>query len=151
MNDPKPRLIALDFYDGPTEGFVREIEPGSTHFFRTVAWDERQDRRLYLLGRNQGRVFDELLELLAESDQIASGVVFIPAWNFDSAEREACANKVVEEGRRSLHSQAFLALGTNLLDDFEVVTPTQAQLKWAIDPAQLQSPGSLGDWIALGS
>jgi hypothetical protein len=150
MNVSNPIQIAISFYDGPTEGFVRGVESGFTHYFKAVAWDEGQDRRLYLLGRLEERVFDQLLALV-ETSQTISNEVFAPVWKFSDTDREALANKLVEEGRRSLDSPAFLVLGANLLNDFEVVAPTEPQLQRAISLAQLQSPGSLADWLALST
>ena len=149
MKISSPIQIALSFYDGPTEGFVRGVESGFAHYFKVVAWDDAQDRRLYVLGRVEERAFDQLAALLAETGQTISSAVLVPAWKFGDTAREALANKLVEEGRRSLVSPTFLVLGAGLLDDLEVVTPTEPQLKRAISLAQLQPPGNLGDWLAL--
>lgn len=149
MNASSPRLVAVGFYDGPTEGFVHGFESGFAHYFKAVAWDDEQDRRLYVLGRVQEHVFDRLVALLTEAGQTTSSAVLAPMWKFSNTEHEALANKLVEEGRRTLDSPTFLALGTSLLDDFEVITPTEPQLKRAISLGQLPSPGSLGEWQAL--
>ncbi|WP_157597907.1 MULTISPECIES: hypothetical protein [unclassified Rhizobacter] len=125
MKASSPRLVALGFYDGPTEGFVRGVESGFAHYFKAVAWDDDQDRRLYLLGRVEERVVDQLLALLAEPGQAISSAVFTPAWAFGDAQREALANKLVEEGRRTLNSPALVVLGSSLLDSWErLFSPT---------------------------
>jgi hypothetical protein len=144
-----PRLIALGFHDGPTEGFVRGVVSDLAHYFKAVAWDDEQDRRLYLLGQVEGYVVDQLLALLAEPGQTVSSAVLTPAWRFSDTEREALANKLVEEGQRTLNSPDLVVLGSSLLEDVEVVTPTEAQLNRAMALAQLKSPGNLGDWLAL--
>lgn len=149
MSAPSPRLVALGFHDGPTEGFVRGVVSGLVHYFKLVAWDDDQDRRLYLLGQVEPRVVDQLLALLAESGQTASRAVLTPAWKFRDAEDEALANKLVQEGQRTLSSPALVVLGSSLLEGFEVVDATESQLKRAVALAQLQVPGNLDDWLAL--
>jgi hypothetical protein len=149
MSASNPRLVALGFHDGPTEGFVRGLVTGYAHYFKVVAWDNQQDRRLYLLGQVEDRVVDELLALLEAPGQTISSAVFAPAWTFGDTELEALANKLVEEGQRTLSSPALVVLGSSLLEGFEVVNPTESQLKRAIALAQRQSPGNLGDWLAV--
>jgi hypothetical protein len=148
MSASSPRLVALGFQDGPTEGFVRGFVGSHAHYFKVVAWDDQQDRRLYLLGQVQVRVVDELLALLTAPGQTVSSAVLTPAWTFGDTELEALANKLVEEGQRTLGSPALVVLGSSLLDGFEVMKPTESQLKRAIALAQWQSPGNLGDWLA---
>jgi hypothetical protein len=102
-----------------------------------------------LLGQVEGCVVDQLLALLAKPGQTRSSAVLTPAWKFSDTEHEALANKLVEEGQRTLNSPDLVVLGSSLLEDFEVVTPTDSQLNRAMALAQLKSPGNLGDWLAL--
>lgn len=146
-----PRLVALSFYDGPTEGFIRGIGGDLVHFFKVVAWDEGQNRRLYLLGQVEVRIFEQLLATLAAPEQPTPGGMWTPIWKFQDIELEARANSAVEEGRSSLAAPAILALGESLLDDFEIVIPTEAQLVSAQALAHAGWPGNLSDWLALGS
>jgi hypothetical protein len=122
---------------------------GFAHYFKAVAWDDEQDRRLYLLGQVEERVVDQLLALLAESGQTTANAVLTPSWKFVDAESEALANKLVEEGWRTLNSPALVVLGSSLIEGFEVVSPTELQLNRAIALAKQQSPGNLSDWLAL--
>lgn len=149
MSVPDRKIIAIGFYDGPTEGFVRGLESDSVHYFKVVAWDDGQDRRLYLLGRVEGSVFDQVLALLGEMDQPRSAVL-TPLWRFDNAEREASVNQLVEAGRRALDSATQFALGLSLLGECEVVVPTKPQVELAFTLARLSTPGSLEKWLALG-
>lgn len=149
MEASNPRLIALGFYDGPIEGFVRGITSGLAYYFKAVAWDPEQDRRLFLLGQVEERVFEELLVLLAESGQSVSHPVLTPAWEFRDKEREALANMLVDVGRRALRTPSLVALGSSLLEDLEIVTPTASQLTRAMAYAQSLFPRDLGRWLAL--
>jgi hypothetical protein len=149
MEASNPRLIALGFYDGPIEGFVRGITSGLAYYFKAVAWDPEQDRRLFLLGQVEERVIEELLVLLAESGQSVSHPVLTPAWEFRDKEREALANMLVDVGKRALRTPSLVALGSSLLEDLEIVTPTASQLTRAMAYAQSPFPRDLGRWLAL--
>jgi len=46
---PFPRHFIFDWYDGPVSGLVECGPGGAVLAFRMVAWDDRQDRRIYVL------------------------------------------------------------------------------------------------------
>src|SRR5687767_80768 len=131
MGTSNIRLIALGFYDGPTEGFVLGIGGDLAHFIKVEAWDEDQNRRLYLLGGVEVSTFEQLLATLAATEKPTSEPMWLPSWKFHDIDLEARVNSIVEEGRRSLDTPAILALGESLLDAFEIVTPTEVQLAHA--------------------
>lgn len=149
MSLSSPKLIVLEFYDGPTEGFVRRVEYGLVYYFRTVAWDAQQDRRLYLLGIVDESVFVKLLGLLNERNPMMGKVVLTPIWEFDNSEQEIQANKLIEESQRTLNSPDLVVLGTSLLEDFEVLNPNEAQLRLAISLAQSGVRINLEEWFSL--
>lgn len=144
-----PKLVALGFHDGPTEGFLRGVVNGNAHYFKVVAWDDLQDRRLYLLGQLKEHVVDEFLSLVAAPDRTALSAVFVPNWTFGNTVLEARAEELVKAGRSTLSSPDLVVLGSSLLEGFEVVNPTESQLRWAKAFAQSPSPGRLADWLAL--
>lgn len=119
------------------------------YFFKVVAWDESQNRRLYLLGQVDKLALERLLATLPAKERSTSREVLVPSWKFDDVNAQAAANSIVEEGRRSLATSSTLALGENLLDAFEVWVPTEAQLESARALAKARWPGSLSDWMAV--
>jgi hypothetical protein len=151
MTTGNPRLLVLGFYDGPTEGFASGINGDLPYFFKVAAWDEGQNRRLYLLGQIPKPIYQELLAILTSVEQTSSDCIWTPSWKFDNVELEARVNSIVEIGRKSLDVPAALALGESLLDVFEDVIPTGAQLASAKILAQADWPGNLDDWLALGA
>jgi hypothetical protein len=151
MTVSNPRLLALAFYDGPTEGFVRGFGGDTTHFFRVVAWDESQDLRLYLLGQITQNIYQELLAILTRAGQPQLGDIWTPKWEFDDVALQSRANRIVREARSALDAPSVFVLGESLLEACKVVTPTQAQLESAKALVQLDWPGSLADWLALRS
>lgn len=144
-----PQLIAIGFYDGPTEGFAQGVEGIPVCFFKVVAWDENQDRRLYLLSRVDERTYEELVAILAKSQGILPNI-WTPDWSFDEAAIELRANRIVDEARRSLAASALVALGESPLGVLDVIVPTSRQLESARNLADAEWPGNLDDWLALG-
>ena len=148
MTTLTPKVLALAYYDGATEGFLNGMDDNEVYFFKVVAWDRDQDRRLYLLGRVDGPMYLELLDILAKTHQAPTSSTWTPAWTFGDPESEARANSLVEIGRCSLDTPALLALGEDLVGAIEVVRPNAEGLVRAIALAHESKPGDLADWVA---
>jgi hypothetical protein len=144
-----PKLITLAYYDGATEGFVNGMANDRVYFFKVVAWDRSQDKRLYLAGEVDRSVYLELLDVLGQTHQATASLIWTPSWIFSSRELEARANNLVAIGLRSLSTPAFLALGEDLLGAVDVVQPNQKGLERAMALAKASTPGCLEDWLAL--
>jgi hypothetical protein len=71
---PAQRILALGFYDGPTEGLL-QCETGRVYHFKILAWDqESQDVRVFGLAPMPPGAFDRLTELFAQHEE--------PRWPF---------------------------------------------------------------------
>lgn len=149
MTAPINRVIALSFYDGPVEGFVKNVTDDRVYFFKVVAWDDRQDRRLYLLGNVADNMYQELLEILTAAGQLTSSEACVPSWSFSDGQLRVRADRIVDVGRSSLDGAELMVLGESLLDTFEVVSPNDAQLTNAKILSHADMPGELTDWLAL--
>jgi hypothetical protein len=149
MAASNPRLIAINFYDGPTEGFVSSVDDGFAYFFKVAAWDEGQDRRLYVLGDVPRSTYQELVEILMSQQQGAFSPVWVPSWKFVDPEVESRVNNIVEMGRSSLRAPAMLVLSESLLEAWERVMPNEAQLARLEELLQGDWPGSLNDWLGM--
>lgn len=145
-----PKVIALAYHDGPTEGFIDGMADDQVYFFKVVAWDVDRDRRLYLLGRVDRNVYEQLIELLSKTNQMSMGLTWVPAWTFGDIALEAKANKLVEIGEHSLVKPALLALGTDLASTVEICSPNDKQLAMAIELGRGGSPGHLASWLDQG-
>lgn len=146
MSEEIPKVIALAYYDGATEGFLNGLNDDQVYFFKVVAWDQDQDRRLYLLGRPIRAAYAELIEILEETGQRGSGSTWIPRWVFESAELAARANILAEMGRSSLQTPAFLAMGGALPEAMEIVFMDSEALAKAVALATQGTPGDLAAW-----
>lgn len=142
-----PKVIALAYQDGATEGFLDGMADDQVYFFRVVAWDEDRDRRLYLLGKVNRNVYEQLVEILSIANQMSAGLTWVPAWTFGDSALEAKANGLVEIGESSLETPAVLALGTDPAGTVEICSPNEKQLAMAIELGHAGSPGRLADWL----
>ena len=111
MTASAPKVLALAYYDGATEGFLNGMDDDQVYFFKVVAWDHNQDRRLFLLGQVERVIYLELVDILAKTQRALIGSTWIPTWTFEDPETELRANNLVEISRRSLDTPASLALG----------------------------------------
>lgn len=148
MSTLVPKMLILGYHDGETDGFLNGMNDSQVYFFKVVAWDRGQDRRLFLLVQVEQAVYVELLEVLAASGQVPTGSIWAPSWKFNDADREARADKLVHNARRALKTGTVLVLGEDLTRKFEILRPNGAELARAIAMAEAQAPGSLEDWLA---
>ncbi len=144
-----PKILALSYYDGATEGFLDGMGDDQVYFFKVAAWDQEQDRRLYVLGAIDRAIYLELVDILVRSQPLSKNAIWVPAWMFSSPEMEVRANEIVEISKRSVRNPACLALGEDLTDAIKVARPTPSGLASAIALADRSSPGDLADWLAL--
>ena len=102
INDPSPisRLIALDWYDGPTEGVLQLGDSGP--IFRFQMLDERigspenEDVRVYGLYPLPVESIDRLVELLSPT-HTPNWPVWWPIWKFPSDDVRLGIEKQTDE------------------------------------------------------
>lgn len=82
---PFGEVIAVEFYDGPVSGVLRCRNCGSVLQFKWLAWDARQDKRVFALARMPGQVWAEIIALYAHDQPRFP--VWVPKW-VDLAEDE---------------------------------------------------------------
>ena len=148
MHTAAPKVLALSYYDGATEGFLDGMGDDQVYFFKVAAWNTDQDRRLYVLGQVARAIYLELLVILMKSQRVSASSTWAPTWVFANPEMEARANEIVEISKRSIISPACLALGADLIDAIKVVCPTPNAVASAIALAGGSGPGNLADWLA---
>lgn len=84
---PVVRVIALGFYDGPTEGVLQTTD-GAAYRFDLIAEEHNPDGlddRTFALRPLPPGVFDEVAELVGGS----AGAVVVPRWPVAGADRQA--------------------------------------------------------------
>ena len=144
-----PRVLALSYYDGATEGFLDGIaDDNQVYYFKVVAWDREQDERLYLLGSVERAGYAELLALLEVTQRPQGGPTWLPEWNFSTSEGEAQARAIVDLSKLSMGKSGYLALGSDPSSAVKILNVRPDCLARAMDLADRDSPGDLADWLA---
>ena len=108
------KVIAINFYDGATEGFALFVKNYGACYFKLIAWDSNQDKRLYLVTKIDEFVFIRLLELLACKQKPLSTPVWLPNWVFSNDNDEKQANDIIDSCESNLQISSTLILGTQI-------------------------------------
>lgn len=147
MTTTTPKVVATSYYDGATEGFVDGMQDDQVYFFKVVAWDENQDKRLYAMGQVERDVYSELLELLVKSQRVQLSSTWTPSWVFESEQSERRANEIVDAGKRSAIKAAIFAMGDDLTTANKVVPQMPENLFDVFFLSAGQMPGNLEEWM----
>ena len=143
-----PEIIALDFYDGATEGYIRELHNRGPYYFRMIAWDDSQEQRLFAATSVDQTEFDELVVLLKPDERSSSAVVWVPEWQFQDPSQEKRANNIVGSSQEKLQVSGVLILGSQITDS------RAREIEYREDLARLvrqslsaNDVGRVGDWV----
>ena len=110
-NFMSPELIVLDYYDGATEGIFRSKKERVVRYFRMIAWDENQEKRLYAMHEGDSDPYRELVRILLRNGEDPSCAVWMPKWKFTEKSDEERANEIVEDLEKKLLDSRKLMLG----------------------------------------
>lgn len=139
-------VIALDYYDGATEGFALAIGSLGVSYFKMIAWDDDQDQRLFVVVSIARLIFDTIFSLLSLSNDSPASKVWVPSWSFGNSQDEAKANKLVESCLTDIKSKGVLSLGSQVdstsVDIFTINDSIMSSVERAI-----QKPEHLNDWL----
>lgn len=144
---PVPKVIALSYYDGPTEGILNGLDDNVVYFFKVIAWDKSQDKRLFLLGRLDRLIFQDLMGILKKTQGLPTAPTWIPAWTFIDVAVRNRANQLVELCRSALDAPVLLVLGDDLSNPIEILRPHESVVRDAIAQAHQKMPAALEDWL----
>ncbi|MCA1789614.1 MAG: hypothetical protein LC667_07095 [Thioalkalivibrio sp.] len=81
------RLIALGYYDGPTEGLVELADGSGVYRFDMIDADPERDLRAIKLSALPSDTFDEIVNVLESELGPARWPVWVPRWEFGSEAR----------------------------------------------------------------
>ena len=91
---PVQKVLALGYYDGPTDGLLR-CEDGRVYRFEMLAWDsETQDVRVFSLAPTPPAAFDQLAALFARREK-PRWPVWAPSWHEELREE---TDAILKEG-----------------------------------------------------
>ena len=116
--DECQRITAFDFYDGAIEGLAPSIKQFRHCYFKLIAWDHDQDKRLYVISEIDQSKYNKLLALLVRTQEQSSTSVWLPSWSFYNKSDEEKANSLVESFRAALLSSKWTTLFRGFLSYF---------------------------------
>jgi hypothetical protein len=123
---PFDRVIALGWYDGPTEGLVRCGACGQVYRFDLLdSVDEDRGIRLYSLASVPADTLDRLVDLLSPF-MTPSWPMWAPLWKFPAEDNRIAVERVVDELMAKDAAPEFVIETAGLLDEIDSVHAAQA-------------------------
>ena len=112
------RVVALGYYDGPTEGVLSCGACGSNYVFRMCGWDpDEDDVRVFELRPVGNGSLDSVMEIFAHVGPPRSPV-WRPLWRFDTPELERRANNRIEAVLQPIASERRVRAERDPVDRF---------------------------------
>lgn len=143
-------VIAFDFYDGATEGLVHSVKQYSKCYFKLIAWDQSQDKRLYAVSEVDSLKYDKLLELLTQTQEKPSTPVWLLNWKFQSESDEREADNIIKSFQANLSSSKLLAFGEDICDSSLKLMEIDNKVIDKVNKAlELDKPDDLSNWLAV--
>lgn len=140
-------VIALDFYDGATEGFAKSVGSYEFCYFKLIAWDDAQDERLFAAVAISEIEYDELVSILTSSEAMPASSIWIPKWQFENDSTKNRADEIVGTIQNRLRSSGFLLLGLKVTDSATKIREFDGTLGQQIGQyLEADAPDDLSNW-----
>lgn len=147
---PFARIIALDFYDGPTSGILQCRTCGSVYRFDMIDWDEDHQIRVFRLALLPPDALDRCVAALAPYGP-PRWPIWVPNRSnlLDPAAGEIAdraMQRVLEKTAPAELVVAWTGYGDKILAARKVPA---AELSQARDWFSIEDPAAFRDWFAL--
>lgn len=110
-----PKVIAIDYHDGPAEGLADTIGDLRWCYFKLIAWDKNQDNRLYVVNEVNRDIYARVVELLTRNQKPPSTSVWLPQWkNMDKEDKQEM-NQLLNTCSRSLNQPQYLVFSEDVM------------------------------------
>jgi hypothetical protein len=94
--NPFDKVIVDDYYDGSISGFIQSYSLNTSYYFKLIAWDDEQNRRLFALYDFPSDEFFKLERELAHYGEIPNYPIWVLKWKFDSNSSEKNAELAIK-------------------------------------------------------
>jgi hypothetical protein len=147
---PFSRIIALEFYDGPTSGILRCATCGAVYRFDMLDWDESQEVRVFRLASLPPGSLEEAVRALDKAGP-PSWPVWVPRRaSFPSEEAAAQADRaiqrILDRAEPALRLLAWSGYGETIVAAKEV---SPADLAGVPDWFSAADPATTRDWFTF--
>lgn len=145
-----PGVIALDYYDGATEGVALSVKECGSCYFKLIAWGKGQDKRLYSVSRIDTSKYDQLLALLVRGQKLPSVPVWLPEWKFRDKRDEQEANNLVDSFQVDICSSKLLVFGKDISDGSIMIIKINDQVMSEVNKIlKFGKPDNLSNWLPM--
>ena len=145
-----PKIIAIGYYDGATEGFIQAVFANQPFYFKLIAWDDQlQDKRVFVLKKVGAERYAEFVQLIKDShESFKLTPTWLPNWSFPKDDDREKADRFLEECRDN--SEVYLlVLGSNIEGKVQSIIPTSEIVTKALNSASKEGVDSIENWIDL--
>jgi hypothetical protein len=118
---PFAEIIAIEFYDGPVSGLARCSSCRSVLQYKLLAWDERQEKRVFALAKMPSHAWDQIITLYSYDQPRFP--VWAPKWvelPKDELEKQENALLTVFRQREEWSWIALMSRYLDVLIDFRL-------------------------------
>jgi len=114
-HSPFSRIIAFDYYDGPTSGVIQCKQCLDAYKFEMLAWDEGQDVRVFSLALLPSHTFTRLMKALAPLGS-PSWPVWVPVWEYQTDSLREAVEQEVQYLLNEADSPQYVIAAQDLLN-----------------------------------
>jgi hypothetical protein len=129
-SSPFAEIIAVEFYDGPVSGVVRCSKCSSVLQYKLLAWDERQEKRVFALSKMPSHAWDQIVALYSYDQPRFP--VWVPKWvelPKDEFEKRETALQMILAQREEWSWIVLMSRYLDLLIDFKPANNLVPQIK----------------------
>jgi len=127
---PFAEIIAVEFYDGPVSGVVRCSNCSSVFQYKLLAWDERQEKRVFALAKMPSSAWDQIIALYSYDQPRFP--VWVPKWvelPKEELEKRESALQMILGQREEWSWIVLMSRYLDILIDFKPANDLVSQIK----------------------
>lgn len=150
MLSKNKRIIVFDYYDGAIEGIGSNINGCQNVYFKMIAWDKKQDKRLYVIKNLDAATYDNLVNFLSIKKEIDEKNYILPDWRLVSESDRAAIDSIVLSIKQCLGGKSFIALGRGIDKASMIFLSVRGKYKSRlIEALVMDKISDLSDWLFL--
>jgi len=107
-----PNVIGFDFYDGVTEGISKKTNEQGSFYFKVIAWDKSQDKRLFFKTSIEDSEYEKIKTFLSKVQTVSNKNVWLPEWKFANGLDKIEVSMLLNGFQRKLES-SYLCFDIN--------------------------------------
>jgi hypothetical protein len=124
LPSPFSKVLALDYYDGPTRGVVEVSPEKQPYRFEILAWDtENLNLRVFSLAQLPSDTLTRLTDAYSRFWE-PRWPIWVPIWHFSNAADEEAMDQLTKELMGQASAPSWIVAATDLLGEILVARKT---------------------------